>query len=105
MRQREMDVLNILFSNTEPMTASEVVSKMQDLTQSTVTVALRNLLNSGYVEVIGKTYSGTVLSRTYRPTEKAREAVVEHLLEEYESIRSVISPKELCDQIQKRFKD
>ena len=49
MRQREMDVLNVLFSNTEPMTASEVVSKMQALTQSTVTVALRSLLNSGYV--------------------------------------------------------
>ena len=103
MRPREMDVLNVLFSSTKPMTASEVVSAKQALTQSTVTVALRCLLDSGYVEVVGKTYSGTVLSRTYRPTEKAKEAVVEHLLGEYENIKSVISPEEFCERIQERF--
>lgn len=72
---------------------------MRELTQSTVIAVLRKLLNDGLVEVVGQTHSGKVLSRTYRPTEKSREVILQYFLDEYSAFSNVISKADLCKEI------
>ena len=100
LNPREIDVLNILWQNTEPMMAYDIVNKGDmRLTQSTVTSVLRKMLNNGLVEVVGVTHSGKVLSRTYRPTEKSKQIIVQNFVELYKSFESVISIDELVKEI------
>jgi predicted transcriptional regulator len=105
MNARELDVLNILWNHENPMTAVDIVNEMSGLTQSTVTAVLRKLLKAGLVSVEGTTYSGKVLSRTYRPTEKSREVIMNDFTEDYSSFKNVISESTLCAAILKSNKD
>lgn len=96
MNQRELDVLNILWSTEEPMMATDIVNAGDgSLTQSTVTAVLRVLLRTECVKVVGIKHSGKVLSRTYRPTEKAKEAVLGEFKKLYETCKSVVKPEEV----------
>ena len=78
LNPRELDVLNILWKSDQPMMATDIVNAGEGLTQSTVTAVLRKLLRANLVEVAGVTHSGKVLSRTYRPTEASREAILQN---------------------------
>lgn len=98
MNGRELDVLNILWKKGEPMMATDIVFEGKGLTQSTVTAVLRKLLNMKYVEVVGVTHSGKVLGRIYRPTEAAREAIMDHMLEELNRFSNIVS----LDDLQRR---
>lgn len=102
MNPREIDVISILFSSDTPMTASEITDRRLELTQSTVTAVLRKLLNMQYVEVVGTTHSGKVLSRTYRATDKAKEALLEYILSIYDNVKNIIPPEEMCKKIKQR---
>ena len=99
MNVRELDVLNILWKHDEPLTAIDIVNERKELTQSTVTAVLRKLLKNGLVEVEGVTHSGKVLSRTYRPTEASRDAIMENFKEDYRCFTNVISESSLCAAI------
>lgn len=99
LNERELDVLNILWKTEEPMMATDIVNVGEGLTQSTVTAVLRKLLNANLVEVVGVTHSGKVLSRTYRPTEKSKEVVKNHLLDTYKRFIDVIPVEEICKDI------
>lgn len=99
MNQRELDVLNILWSTDDPMTAIDIVNKKKELTQSTVTAVIRKLLGDGLVETREVVHSGRVLARTYRPTEKSRTALLEYFIGQYSSFSKVISPEEICEAI------
>lgn len=65
--RREQDVLEVLWNGEKPMTASEIVGANPDLTMNTVQAVLRKLLGQKIIEVADIVYSGTVLSRSYRP--------------------------------------
>lgn len=67
LTRRDKDILHILWDSEEPMTASQVVGAKEGLTVNTVQAVLRKLLKNKLVEVDGIVYSGTVLSRSYRP--------------------------------------
>lgn len=95
MNERELDVLSILAKSEIPMMATDVVESKRGLTQSTVTAVLRKMLNDGLVEVVGVTHSGKVLSRTYRVTDKAKDAVLEHLKKQFELSRGIVSKREV----------
>lgn len=99
MNQRELDVLNILWKTEEAMTSTDIVNEQRGLTQSTVIAVLRKLLREELVEVAGVTHSGKVLSRTYKSTPKARDAILEHFGKLYASFRNVVSPEELLEYI------
>ena len=105
LNQRELDVLNILWSSDEPMTAIDIVNKGHGLTQSTVTAVLRKLLNAGTVEVQGVTHSGKVLSRTYRPTESSKDIILDNFTEGYANFNDVVSESTVCAAIFKRTKN
>jgi predicted transcriptional regulator len=87
---RELDVLNILWKSEQPLMATDIVNAGEGLTQSTVTAVLRKLLQAKLVEVVGVTHSGKVLSRTYRPTEASREAILQDFTENYSNFSDVI---------------
>lgn len=99
MNQRELDVLNILHASDADMTSTDITCSLKGLTQSTVLTVLRKLLSEGLVEVAGVTHSGKVLSWTYRPTPAAKDAILEHFAQQYNSFRNVVSPEELREYI------
>ncbi len=65
---RERDILSILWSADKGLIASEVVKYRDDLTINTVQAVLKKLLRRNLIEVDQIVYSGTVLSRSYKPT-------------------------------------
>lgn len=95
MNPRELDVLNILWKSEQPMMATDIVNAGEGLTQSTVTAVLRKLLHAKLVEVAGVTHSGKVLSRTYRPTEESRNAILQDFSETYVCFQDIISKSSL----------
>jgi len=99
LNEREMDVLNILWANEEPMMVTDIVNQKNGLTQSTVTAVLRKLLKEELVEVAGVTHSGRVLSRIYKPTEKSRKVIMTDFLDQYNRFCEVISESEICASI------
>lgn len=99
MNDRELEVLNILWNHSEPMMVTDIVNVSEGITQSTVSAVMRKLLKMELVDAVGVTHSGRVLSRTYRPTEKSKEAIKNHFLEQYSMFKDVIKPKEMCAMI------
>ena len=58
---RDLDILNLLWESSTPLTASEILKKNNELTMNTIQAVLRKLLRNGYIEVADVVYSGTVL--------------------------------------------
>lgn len=99
LNPRELDVLNILWKADEPMTSTDIVNEQKGLTQSTVIAVLRKLLKDELVEIIGVTYSGKVLSRTYRAAEKSRKVIMDNFANDYASFKNVVTKSEMCAAI------
>lgn len=95
MNERELDEINILWKSEDPMMATDIVNVGTGLTQSTVTAVLREILNADLVKVVGVTYSGKVLSRTYRPTEKSKEIILQNYVDSYCDFSAIISKTQL----------
>lgn len=64
---RELEIMQLLWNADHPLIASEIAAMKPDLTVNTVQSVLRNLLKHKYIEVAKIVYSGTVLTRSYRP--------------------------------------
>lgn len=95
LTKRENQILDILWDNTEPMTASEIVSAYPDLTKSTVQAVLRKLLTNKYIEVADIVHSGTVLCRKYRPTFSRSQFIASQLKRSFSINPAAISRMEL----------
>ena len=59
LSQKQLDVMKILWDAGTPLVASDIVN--------TVQASLRVLLKENLIEIADIVYSGTVLSRSYRP--------------------------------------
>lgn len=95
LTSREVDVLNVLWDARKPVIASDIVNRDKALSINTVQTALRELLKKGYVEVADIVYSGTVLCRSYKPTDLAIELTKQNFASQYKKIRKSISPSML----------
>lgn len=93
---RELDVLNILWMTDKPMTSTDIVNQQNGLTKSTVITVLRKLVKEQLVEIVGITRSGKVVSRTYRPAEKSRKAIIDSFVGNYASFKNVVSKADMC---------
>ena len=91
LTSREIDILNILWENEKPLIASEIADARSDLTINTVQAVLRKLLKYQLVEVADIVYSGTVLSRSYRPTITSEEFAVQELTSDYLAFQKTVS--------------
>ena len=83
LTSREVDIMNILWTSEKPLIASEIADCRPDLTINTVQAVLRKLLKYQLVEVADIVYSGTVLSRSYRPTITSEEFAVHEVTSDY----------------------
>jgi predicted transcriptional regulator len=79
LSEREKDIMLVLWKDHEPLTASAIAEKGDNLSINTVQALIRKLLKNNYVEVADIVYSGTVLSRRYKPVLSAEEYTAENL--------------------------
>lgn len=68
LSKNQLDVMKILWDSQTPLVASDIARRHDKLKLSTVQAALRVLIKEKTVEVADIVYSGTVLTRAYRPT-------------------------------------
>ena len=64
---RELEVMKIFWESGEAYTASQVGNINPDLSINTIHAVLKSLLKRNYIRVDEIVYSGTVLTRSYRP--------------------------------------
>lgn len=88
---RELEILNILWGTYEELSSTDIIIRHGGLTQSTVVYVLNKLLRHELVEVVGEKHCGNVLARTYRPTIRSKTAVLEQVLEKYDTISNIVS--------------
>lgn len=77
--EKEKDIMQVFWCSKEPLTASAVTEKGENLNINTVQVALRNLMKKGYIEIADIVYSRTVLTRRYKPTVSAEQYAADQL--------------------------
>lgn len=91
LTKRDLDVMNVLWNSDEPKTAAMVVKARPDLTMNTVQAVLRKLLNNSLIEVADIVYSGTVLSRCYKPAISQSDFTLCKMTSEYQSLKQKLS--------------
>lgn len=77
--EREKDVMTILWHTDKPLTASAITENKAGLSINTVQSVLRSLLKKQFIQVAEIVYSGTVLTRSYRPVITAEEYATDQL--------------------------
>lgn len=90
MNKNEIDILKILWNSQQPMTLSDIVENSRELSKSSVNTILARLLKAGLIEIAGITYSGKVLSRTYRVAAASRDRILQDVSREMDYISDVI---------------
>ena len=90
LSKREMDILNILWQAEAPLVASEIAKEDETLTINTVQATLRKLLKKELVQVADIVYSGTVLCRSYRPTEASRDLALRGFAAQFHSFKKMV---------------
>ena len=91
LTRRQEDIMKILWESDKPLIASEIEKKQDDLNINTVQATLRALMKKNAIEVADIVYSGTVLSRSYRPI-----ISLDHVITEYDQVVSkVLNDKNL----------
>ena len=68
LSKHQLEVMKVLWDSQTPLVASDITKRHDKLNISTVQAALRVLSKEEIVEVADIVYSGTVLTRAYRPT-------------------------------------
>lgn len=91
LSERERMILNILSETGCPMISQDIMAKNREIPQSTVQLIFRKLLSRGLIEVAEIAHSGNVPARAYVVTEKAKEEVLLHVVEEYQQVRDILS--------------
>ena len=86
---RELEIMQLLWHADHPLIASEIAAMKPDLTVNTVQSVLRNLLKHKYREVAKIVYSGTVLTRSYRPLITEQEFGVNQVIRDFHSFQGL----------------
>ena len=86
---RELEIMQLLWHADHPLIASEIAAMKPDLTVNTVQSVLSNLLKHKYIEVAKIVYSGTVLTRSYRPLITEQEFGVNQVIRDFHSFQGL----------------
>ena len=105
LTSREVDMMNILWASEKPLIASEIADSRPDLTVNTVQAVLRKLLKYQLIEVADIVYSGTVLSRSYRPTITSEEFALHEVTSDYLAFQKTLSKPLLASALLDTEKD
>ncbi|TCK98125.1 penicillinase repressor [Natranaerovirga hydrolytica] len=102
---REKDVLEVLWNSDTPLLASEIPKINPSLSISSVQLALRNLLSKKIIEVADIVYSGTVLSRSYRPLISKEDFITNEIINSFKSLDKTITTKNIVATLLKHEKN
>ena len=80
LSKRELDVMNVLWGSDKPLVASEIAQLNPQISINTVHTVLKSLLKENFVEISDIVYSGTVLTRSYRPAVKIGDYINDNFL-------------------------
>lgn len=105
LTNREMDVLNILWSAEKSLVASEITKADISLTINTVQAVLRSLLKKNLIEIAEIVYSGTVLCRSYRPTITSKDFALQQFVTQFENLDKSITPPNFVAALLEREKN
>lgn len=94
LTKRDMEILSILWDSSESMTASQIVASRNDLTMNTVQAILRKLLKRELIEVADIVYSGTVLSRSYKPSISQSDFIARQFRDEILNLQGKLTPSD-----------
>jgi len=83
---RELDVLEVLWTSEKSLLASDIIKLKPSLSISSVQLSLRNLLKKDIIEIAEIVYSGTVLSRSYRPLLSKQELMNFNIISQFKNI-------------------
>ncbi|MEO3947780.1 BlaI/MecI/CopY family transcriptional regulator [Gorillibacterium sp. CAU 1737] len=86
LTNKEKEVLGILWSSDEPLIASDIAKADASLNLNTVQAILRKLLSKELIEVADIVYSGTVLTRSYRPLINKRELLLQQFVDHWRNL-------------------
>ena len=92
LTKRELDVMTILWESSRPLVASEITKIDETLNINTVQAVIRKLLDKKYIEVDDIVYSGTVLTRSYKPALSKKEMAVQRFLGQFQENDKVSIP-------------
>lgn len=67
LSKQQLEVMKVLWDSATPLIASDIVKLHEHLNSNTVQACLRALIKNEVIEVAEIVYSGTVLTRSYRP--------------------------------------
>ncbi|MBU5310455.1 BlaI/MecI/CopY family transcriptional regulator [Tissierella carlieri] len=91
LTERELDILNILWSAKKPLLASDIPKIDNSISINTTQAVLRKLLKKDLIEVADIVYSGTVLSRSYRPTISSNDFSLQQFINQFQNLNKSIS--------------
>ena len=92
LTKRELDVMTILWESSRPLVASEITKMDESLNINTVQAVIRKLLDKNYIEVDDIVYSGTVLTRSYKPSLSKKEMAVQRFIGQFQENDKVSIP-------------
>lgn len=102
---REKDILEVLWDSDTPLLASDIPKENPNLSISSVQLGLRNLLNKNLIEVAAIIYSGTVLSRSYRPLISKEDFINYSLINSFKNLDKAINTKNIVATLLKQEKN
>lgn len=107
LSKQQLEVMKVLWDSPTPLIASDIVKLHEHLNSNTVQACLRALIKNEVIEVAEIVYSGTVLTRSYRPLISRDEYFNETYqdlvgdLSDTSLIASLINTKTSMDELEK----
>ena len=101
LHQRELQILDLMAKYGIPVISQDIAIDSK-ISQSTIQAVFRKLLNEGYIENVGVTHSGNVLSRQFVPTEKVKTDVINQMVELYSGVQNIVSADEIYEAIKNK---
>lgn len=79
MKKTEMNILETLWKNGQPMTASEIVRQNPEMKDATVRIALKSMLDENLLRVDGITKTTKNFARTFLPTISREQLILKEI--------------------------
>lgn len=86
LTNREKEIMDILWSSTKSLVASDIAKQGENMSLNTVQAILRKLLQHKLIKVDDIVYSGTVLTRAYVATISKESFEIQRLLSEQKNL-------------------
>lgn len=86
LTNREKEIMDILWSSTKSLVASDIAKQGENMSLNTVQAILRKLLQHKLIKVDDIVYSGTVLTRAYVAAISKESFEIQRLLSEQKNL-------------------